>query len=394
MNKQLLDIAEKLGGMTPSKHRTLAGLDGFVDTIVHVVDTRKNPDEYERVKMLTDYGNKFIAAAGFSMNIEMVPVTAKLGGVATIYANALKEQGYQVTYIGALGKKNVHPIFQDFADAAEEIISISEPGMSDAVEFHDGKVISSKLEPLKDVNWTELMKHTTPEHLAHIFDRSEFLMFADWTLLINVMSIWNGVVRDVFPLMENEQRRPFMFDLADPTKRSREDIMEAMRCLPKFQEKFDVILGLNEREARCVTNCFQPGKGDTTPVAQLALFLRETLGIAQVVIHTLKGATAADADGISAVPGPYCENPVLTTGGGDNFNAGFVSGQMLGLTMQESLLMGTANSGFYVRNARSANFQELRTFLKDWGEGRVKERLVETAQEEAIGGMKNQQRGE
>jgi len=35
--------------------------------IVYIVDTRNNPDEYERVKMLTDYGNKFIAAVGFSM---------------------------------------------------------------------------------------------------------------------------------------------------------------------------------------------------------------------------------------------------------------------------------------------------------------------------------------
>ena len=43
------------------------GPDEFVDMIVYIVDTRNNPDEYERVKMLTDYGNKFIAAVGFSM---------------------------------------------------------------------------------------------------------------------------------------------------------------------------------------------------------------------------------------------------------------------------------------------------------------------------------------
>ena len=70
--------------------------------------------------------------------------------------------------------------------------------------------------------------------------------------------------------------------------------------------------------------------------------------------------------------GPYCANPKLTTGAGDNFNAGFTLGMMMGFDLEEALTMGTANSGFYVRNARSANYQELCEFVKEWGDGTIR----------------------
>ena len=56
---------------------------------------------------------------------------------------------------------------------------------------------------------------------------------------------------------------------------------------------------------------------------------------------------------------------------GDNFNAGFILGRMLGFDLEESLLMGTANSGFYVREARSATYQELQQFIENWSENKL-----------------------
>ena len=66
--------------------------------------------------------------------------------------------------------------------------------------------------------------------------------------------------------------------------------------------------------------------------------------------------------------GPYCQNPQLTTGAGDNFNAGFCVGLLAGLEPQEMLAAGTANSGFYVRNGRSAKSADLVAFLDQWGQ--------------------------
>ena len=68
------------------------------------------------------------------------------------------------------------------------------------------------------------------------------------------------------------------------------------------------------------------------------------------------------------VEGPYTSNPRLTTGAGDNFNAGFCLGQLLGLAPQQCLVTGTGTSGFYVRNMRSPRFSELMDFLELWSE--------------------------
>ena len=49
-----------------------------------------------------------------------------------------------------------------------------------------------------------------------------------------------------------------------------------------------------------------------------------------VVIHPRESAAAATAKGAWWVPGPYTSKPLITTGAGDHFNAGYTTGQLLG----------------------------------------------------------------
>lgn len=142
--------------------------------------------------------------------------------------------------------------------------------------------------------------------------------------------------------------------------------MEAIRCLEEFEKSFEVILGLNEKESYEIAALYGYEKGSFESVLDVARLLKEKIQISTIVVHPVKTACAAGADGAYQVEGPYCQEPRLTTGAGDNFNAGFVLGQMLGCTLEESLLVGVANSGFYVRNARSANYEERMKFIMDW----------------------------
>ncbi|MCX6977199.1 MAG: PfkB family carbohydrate kinase, partial [Verrucomicrobia bacterium] len=75
-------------------------------------------------------------------------------------------------------------------------------------------------------------------------------------------------------------------------------------------------------------------------------------------------AACATAAGTAWVPGPYAERPLITTGAGDHFNAGFCLGRILGLAVENSLQIGVATSGFYVRNATSPTLPELVEFLR------------------------------
>lgn len=369
-NVSLLAIAGKLRQTDISDRRILVGYDGFRDRIMHVVDKRTGPDSYDRVRTLPDYGQKFIDAAGLSMNIEMVPIVTKLGGVATILANSLTTLGANMTYIGALGKHGIDPVFADFAARAARVISISDPATSDAVEFLDGKVISSQLEPLKDVNWENLLSYVSVEELAKIIDESDVIAFANWTLVIRVGTIWEGIANEVFPLLKNDKRRMMFFDLADPAKRTDHDLLDALHVIERYEKKFEVTLGLNEKEAYGVAERFGAKAEDFPDVTQLVTYLKERIAVSTIVVHPVKGAVASGPEGIFSVEGPYCPAPKLTTGAGDNFNAGFITGRLTGLDLEQSLRLGTANSGFYVRNARSAAFGELIEFVEQWGLGR------------------------
>jgi sugar/nucleoside kinase (ribokinase family) len=89
------------------------------------------------------------------------------------------------------------------------------------------------------------------------------------------------------------------------------------------------------------------------------------LQIGTVVIHPRKGAAGADAAGTAWFAGPFVKEPKLSTGAGDNFNAGFVTGRLLGLNLEESLCAGTGTSGYYVRNAGSPTVKQLAAFIAD-----------------------------
>ena len=84
------------------------------------------------------------------------------------------------------------------------------------------------------------------------------------------------------------------------------------------------------------------------------------------MIHPKESAACATAAGVWWVPGPYTEQPLITTGAGDHFNAGFATGQLLGFAPEACLGLGVATSGCYVRTGRSPTLADLESFLANW----------------------------
>ena len=63
--------------------------------------------------------------------------------------------------------------------------------------------------------------------------------------------------------------------------------------------------------------------------------------------------------------GPFVQQPKISTGAGDHFNAGFCLGRVLGMGLEECLCIGVATSGYYVRNAQSATGKQLAEFIAE-----------------------------
>ena len=347
---------------TPVNKKVSLGFDGFLDYVLYVVETRYDSEHYKRMEYMADYGSRITKAAGKSTNIEMFPILEKIGGNGPILANSLKKLGHSVSYIGALGKASVNPAFADMCSGME-VCSVADPAKTDAIEFLDGKIISSQLSALNDVRWETLKEKVGINCLKIWIESADVVGFVNWTLLIHMSGIWRGMQKELLPLIETGKSKYLFIDLADPMKRTKEHIEEALNLISGFQKYFSVVLGLNYTEAQQIAKICDINMDS---LEQLCVAIKNKLNISQVVIHPVKEACAAWDEGSAVVKGPYCEKPVLTTGAGDNFNAGYLTGLLHNCTQQESLLAGTANSGFYVRNGQSASADELIEFLRGW----------------------------
>jgi len=353
----------KLAGAAATVQSTQAtiGLDGFVDEIIAVVDKRQDKDHYQPVRTIAALAGKIQNAAGQSSNYELLVKQTKLGGNGPIMANALAAIGIKVTYIGNLGYPTLHPVFNELA-ARAKVISIAEPGHTDALEFDDGKLMLGKHQTLRDVNWDNLVSRVGKDQLKQLFAQSKLIGMVNWTMLQEMSVIWQKLSEDIFPTLPKGERTLFI-DLADPEKRTHEDILQAMNQLTKFQKQVNVILGLNLKESDEVAKTLGLAARGEAEIEQTAKDIRAKLGVGTVVIHPRRGAAAATATASASFAGPFVQSPRISTGAGDHFNAGFALGRVLGLELEESLCVGTATSGYYVRNAQSPSCQQLAEFV-------------------------------
>jgi hypothetical protein len=345
--------------------QTVLGLDGFVDNIISVVDKRHDFEKYDRVRTIDHLSAKIRGAVGQSSNYELVVTQQKLGGNGPIMANALAAAGFGVNYIGSVGFPTIHPVFEEMARRAR-VISIAEPGHTDALEFNDGKLMLGKYAHLTEVNWANILLRVGREQLATMVGESKMVGFVNWTMLPHLSDIWRQLLDTGF-LKQGGTRRLFMVDLCDPEKRQPKDIMDAMNLLTKAQEQADVVLGLNLKESTTIAEVIGiPVQGEPEPqIVQTAVSIRRKLGLSCVVVHPRRGAAAATATESASFAGPFVQEPKISTGAGDHFNAGFCLGRMLGLGLEESLCTGVATSGYYVRTAISPSAKQLSEFIAD-----------------------------
>ncbi|HOW66184.1 MAG TPA: hypothetical protein P5186_13280 [Candidatus Paceibacterota bacterium] len=345
---------------------TFVGLDGFVDAIIHVVDQRHNAESFQRVPTISRLADRIAAAAGKSTNIELVTQQTKLGGNGPIMANALSSFGLKLTYLGALGYPNLHPVFDDFAKR-NDVISIAQPGLTDALEFDDGKLMFGKMVQLNEVTWANIQARYGREPFLQKFKSSDLVGFVNWTMIPYMSDVWELILKEICPGISGPRRYIF-FDLADPQKRPADHIQRALQLISGFEQYFNVILGLNEKEAYEIGRVLGMNTEDHTPdgLAALAKSIQSRLKINTLVVHPVSFALAVSGDDVPMVEGPFCAKPLITTGAGDHFNAGFCLGKLLGFDNTLALLTGVSTSGFYVRTAKSPTIHDLANLLLDW----------------------------
>jgi hypothetical protein len=370
MDNYIINLGKKLKNIQPTHKKMVIGFDGFIDEIIHAVDKRQDSHTFTRIETIADLAKRIEKASGLSTNIELYPLQQKIGGNGPIMCNALAKHDVGITYIGALGVPNIHEVFYGLPKNVE-LFSFANSGHTDAIEFNDGKLMFGKMSSLNDVTYENLILAIGKEKLVSLLSETDLFAAVNWSMIPNMTDLWEKILIQIVPLLPIKDKKPvFFIDLADPEKREVSEIKRALLLLQKFKSRFYVVLGLNKKEAYDIASMLNLGTEESS-LKEINQVIYTYLNLDSIVIHPVDcSSTIVDHQYFEA-RGPLAKKPKLTTGAGDNFNSGFVYGLLLGLDPLESLHLGMATSGYYVRNAMSPTFNELSDFIFNWGNNKI-----------------------
>jgi hypothetical protein len=360
--------------------RVIAGFDGAVDSIIRVVDTRESRDSFTPMRSMRQFAQRVESHAGRSINVEFVVEQVKIGGNGPLFANPFTRWGARVSYIGALladpdapvskgsdAAHMTHPVFDEFVARCERVYPIAGPALSDACEFSDGKVIIGKTAAQDAVSWEGVLDALGGvDGAIGLFRGASLFAPMNWTMLSSMTEIWRALTRDILPTIDAPERPRVFVDLADPAKRSDEDLRAAIGALRSMNKLTPVTLGCNFSESARLARVLSASlPDDESDLGARASALRDALGLTTVCVHTRRAAGASDDTGDAHFDAAFTSDPAISTGAGDTFNAGFALGLALGAPLAQRVAFGVGNSGFYVRSRTPPSLDELASFLNE-----------------------------
>lgn len=369
---QIRALQERIRDRPTAATRGICGFDGFVDTFIRVTAP----------ETLAEFGRRSTAAAGISTSFPVVHGQDKFGGNGPLLANALHDLlagSAEITYIGALGDREVQPIFQRaLGPKMRRIVTLAEPAHSDCLEFTDGKIMLSDLGPCAQVTWERVLERVGAASLDTLLRESGFVAAVNWGKLVNVGTVWENLAARLGALGEPAKRVLFFMDLAEFQQRPDADRRALAATIARITAQCRTMLSFNLKEAWDMADLFGGGfQGRKSPadVMALARTLKGHLDVDCVIVHPNDGAACATARACVYVPGPYCRSPLISTGAGDHFGAGALGAALRGEDETGVLLTGVLTSGYFVRSGVSPSLAQVSRMAGLWLEGGLQERL-------------------
>ncbi len=340
------------------RHHILLGFDGFIDELCRAVDRREGADGFQSFNTISNFAQRLQGSAGLSTAIELQHIQTRAGGNAPNMGEAVLRFGNELSLIASLGKNEIDPVFGNLAASCKKLISLGDPGRTLALEFQDGKIMLNLLGGLEMVSWEFILERVSIEALSRLFEGVSLIGLLDWSINTSQSEVFKRLLRIVTDL---EKRPIIFFDLSDLRRRSDREIREVFAIIGEYAAITPTILGLNESESQSIIKALSMVDTD---IADRAAAIRKRGDIACVVIHSREGASVATGEGACWVDGPYCPSPLVSTGGGDNFNAGFCNAWLMGMEPDECALTAACTSGYFVTHGVSPNREELLAFMK------------------------------
>lgn len=347
----------------PPDKRVVHGFDGYIDRVREMIEFRSGPEEFETMDSLATLEHRISESAtrNNSCSIEWTKQAKRAGGHTSHMGRAFSALGFSSTVIGTYGSPP-GPIFERELGSCD-LISVGSPSYSDAVEFNDGKLMLNEIGSMKTLDWNELQNRVGSDRLAELIDGAAALSIGYWSTIPFLPGIWDGLSQDVWPSLSNPPETVFI-DPADVRRMSMCRLKSGLESLQRLDERAPVTVSTNRKETEVLASVSENGGTDLATAAKRA---RNELGVSRYFAHTVDRAVVV-TDGTTAhARTPQVTEPELMTSAGDHFNVGAILGDLLGLSVTSSLILGNVAANWFVRNGSPPSFGELHEFLDEFG---------------------------
>ena len=173
------------------------GFDGFVDKILKPV-RMKGKEGTEFFLTMKEFADYLIGKEGKSCSVAVEKVQEKIGGNMPIVANALGTLGCSTVCVGAMGIPEVLPIFRKMSGNCR-LISVANPGYSDALEFESGKLMLGDNGDIDALDYRRLVEAVPEEAFIGYLEECDGAAFLNWGELIGSNDIWENILFKILP---------------------------------------------------------------------------------------------------------------------------------------------------------------------------------------------------
>lgn len=342
--------------------KAFLGFDACIDIIVRIVKNKNQSNGSEFFVNSREFGEFLISNENTSCGIELRTQLRKPGGNMVITANALGNLGIMVDCAGTFGFPDIMPVFKSISPNCK-LHSVGDTISATAIEFDVSKIILFDPGPYDELNWDRIKDIIGIDRLKQLVKDRQLISFLNWSEIQNSTFIWEGFLDEILPGVISGEFRPVFFtDFSDCSRRSVKEIKFAIDLLDRFRNYFKVIISLNQKEAELISRALNLSRDPSDEQFMKLLFSKANADI--IVIHRIKDAIAYDGKVFEKCETFFCKDPLVLTGGGDNFNAGFCYSVLHNFNLFKSLITSNAVSGYYVKTGTSPDIDNLIYFLK------------------------------
>ncbi|MFB6074741.1 MAG: PfkB family carbohydrate kinase [Haloarculaceae archaeon] len=345
--------------------RMVFGFDGYLDRVREVVADRQDAGSYEALATLAGFSERVADSVetGSSLTFEWLQDGSRTGGHTCHLGRAFGKWGFEPVLVGTYGDPVREQFAAEFGDY--ELHTLGAPGVTDAVEFDDGKLMLSEIGDQMDLDWATVTEGVGRDLLVDRLDGAALLGTGYWSEVPALPDVYEGL-RDLWPEVESPPEH-LLIDTGDVRKLDPENIAAGRAAISRLEEVADVVVSANRAETRLLAETVAGADPDADPAAH-ARAVREELDVTMVAGHGVDRSVVATADGTVGVDVPTVSDPELTTSSGDHFNAGLALGLVEGLAPAPAVVVGNAVAGLFVRSGQPPSLDEVREFVGQYAD--------------------------